>query len=166
MRWEVRIGGRKRAVELRREGGAYSVNVDGSNYRIDAVRTAAAFSSLLVGSTSYDLGVWAKGNRYTVDVDGKRFCFDLLDQSIGWTGSGSPGASAAGPQQVVALMPGRVVSVLVKEGQKVKAGEGLVILEAMKMENEMQSPKDGTVSRVQVTPGQIVESGEPIITVQ
>ena len=62
-------------------------------------------------------------------------------------------------------MPGRVISVLVKEGQKVKAGEGLVILEAMKMENEMQSPKSGTISRVHVTPGQIVESGETIITV-
>lgn len=166
MRWEVRIGDRTREVELRREGRSYSVKVDGSNYRIDAVRTAGAFSSLLVDSASFDLGVSAKGNRYTVDVDGKRFCFDLLDLSIRWTGSGSPGSSAAGPLQVVAVMPGRVVSVLVKKGQKVKAGEGLVVLEAMKMENEMQSPKGGTVSRVHVTPGQIVESGEPIITVQ
>ena len=166
MRWEVRIGDRTRAVELRREGRSYAVKVDGSSYRIDAVRTAAAFSSLLVDSASFDLGVSAKGNRYTVDVDGKRFCFDLLDQSIRWIGSGSPGASVAGPRQVVAIMPGRVVSVLVKEGQKVKAGEGLVILEAMKMDNEMQSPKGGTVTRVHVAPGQIVEAGEPIITVR
>ena len=63
-------------------------------------------------------------------------------------------------------MSGRVVTVLVQKGDKVKAGQGLIILEAMKMENEVQAPKAGTVSALHVKKGQSLEHGAPIATVE
>jgi biotin carboxyl carrier protein len=166
MKWDVQIGDRTRQVELRRDGKGYAVAIDGRRYRIDAARPGPYVSSLLVGSDSYDLGVTARGERYTVDVRGRRFHFDLFDPSTRWAGSGSPGAGADGPREINAVMPGRVVAVLVKEGDEVEAGQGLAILEAMKMENEVESPRAGEVTAVHVKPGQVVEAGEKIATVE
>lgn len=166
MRWEVRIGERTREVELRREGAAYAVSVDGRRYRIDAARPDRSFSNLLVGSESYDLGISARGSDYTVEFRGRRYQFQLFDPSTQWMGAGVSGAAAHGPQDIAAVMPGRVVRVLVAPGDAVESGQGLVVLEAMKMENEVQSPKDGTVTAIHVAPGQTVETGARIATVE
>jgi acetyl/propionyl-CoA carboxylase alpha subunit len=142
------------------------VSVDGRPYRIDAARPDRAFSNLLVGDESFDLGISARGSQYTVEVLGRRYHFDLFDPSIRWKGDGTPEATAHGPQDIAAVMPGRVVTVLVAPGDSVEAGQGLVVLEAMKMENEVQSPKDGAVTAIHVAPGQTVEAGERIATVE
>ena len=68
--------------------------------------------------------------------------------------------------RVAAYMPGRVVSVLVEEGAEVEAGQGLVVLEAMKMENEIQTESAGVVTRVFVAPGQAVEGGDPLFEIE
>ncbi|MBI4160935.1 MAG: biotin/lipoyl-binding protein [Acidobacteria bacterium] len=166
MEWEVRFGDRIRRVELRRGSRGYSVRVDGATYAIDAAAGGGPFASLLVGSESYHLGVSARGSRYTVEVNGGSFAFDLFDPTVHWSGAGAEAPAGAGPREVAAVMPGRVVTVLVKEGDEVSAGQGLVVLEAMKMENEVQSPKSGRVAAVHVTPGQIVESGARIATLE
>ena len=75
------------------------------------------------------------------------------------------GAAAAGAHQVSAYMPGRVVAVLVEEGQAVEAGQGLVVLEAMKMENEIQAEAAGVVTKILVAPGQAVEGGDPLFEI-
>ena len=80
-------------------------------------------------------------------------------------GAGGP-PQTAGRQQVVAPMPGKVVKVLVKEGDSVRVRQGLVVVEAMKMENELRSPKDGRVARVLVDEGTLVESGRPLVVVE
>ena len=71
-----------------------------------------------------------------------------------------------GPQTVESIMPGKVVRVLVKPGDTVTEGQGLVVVEAMKMENEIESPKDGKVTEVKVEPGQAVESGGALVIVE
>ena len=73
-------------------------------------------------------------------------------------------ASVAGGQSIDAPMPGNIISVNVKPGQAVKKGDVLLILEAMKMENEIMAPVDGTVGSVAVNPGQTVQSGQPLLT--
>jgi biotin carboxyl carrier protein len=72
----------------------------------------------------------------------------------------------AGTQQVLAPMPGKVVKILVKAGDEVKARQGLVVIEAMKMENELRSPKDGRVSDLLVTEGASVEAGRLLVFVE
>jgi biotin carboxyl carrier protein len=79
---------------------------------------------------------------------------------------GGAAAVAAGTQQVLAPMPGKVVKVLVKPGDEVKARQGLVVVEAMKMENELRSPKDGRVAEVLVTEGASVEAGRLLVVVE
>jgi len=76
----------------------------------------------------------------------------------------SPAATAAG-EQVKAPMPGNILKVNVAAGQTVKTGEVLVILEAMKMENEILSPRDGTVAQVVVTKGSVVDTGAPLVVI-
>ena len=75
------------------------------------------------------------------------------------------GAEAAGPQQVTTPMPGKIVLVLMKTGDAVDAGQGIVVVEAMKMQNEIRSPKSGTVERLLVVAGQTVNAGEVVAIV-
>jgi len=81
-------------------------------------------------------------------------------------GAGSTAAAAGGRAEIAAPMPGRVVSVLREAGHDVEAGEGLVVLEAMKMENELRSPITGTVAKLDVKPGQSVGTGQLIAIVE
>jgi len=79
----------------------------------------------------------------------------------------SPAARPAveGPVEVRAIMPGKITALLVKEGQEVRTGQGVIVVEAMKMENELAAPKDGRVSRIRVRPGETVEAGAALFTV-
>jgi biotin carboxyl carrier protein len=76
----------------------------------------------------------------------------------------APRAAPASSRSLLSLMPGVVVKVLVKEGQQVAAGDVLLVLEAMKMENEIRSDRSGTIGGIDVTPGQQVQTGDPLVT--
>ncbi|HYO13381.1 MAG TPA: biotin/lipoyl-containing protein, partial [Thermoanaerobaculia bacterium] len=76
------------------------------------------------------------------------------------------GKGGRGRQRVTAYMPGRVVTLLAEEGQPVTAGQGILVLEAMKMENEILAESDGTITRIYVQPGQAVETGDPLFDVE
>lgn len=86
---------------------------------------------------------------------------DLRDQA-----PRKKGASDAGPQELRALMPGKVVKILVAEGERVSSGQGVIIVEAMKMQNEMKSPKDGVVSRISTAEGATVAAGATLLVVE
>jgi biotin carboxyl carrier protein len=75
-------------------------------------------------------------------------------------------ASAEGPHEIVTMMPGRVVRVLVDSGERVEAGQGIVVVEAMKMENEIATPKAGTVTSLSVSPGDTVEGGSTLAVIE
>src|SRR2546425_818091 len=98
----------------------------------------------------------------------------ILPGMIARTSTGPSCTSAAaaaaalvqeGPVEVRAIMPGRIAAVLAREGQEVKAGQGVVVVEAMKMENELPAPRDGRVTRIRVRPGETVEAGTALFTV-
>ncbi|HXF96382.1 MAG TPA: biotin/lipoyl-containing protein [Gemmatimonadales bacterium] len=103
--------------------------------------------------------VVAAGERFTVEVEDER---SRRLQPLAGAGRRAP----AGGVVVVAPMPGLVVRVEVSEGQRVEAGAGLVVMEAMKMENELRASRAGTVARVHVVAGQAVERGEPLVTLE
>ena len=75
----------------------------------------------------------------------------------------TPAPAAAGEGAVTAPMPGKILRILVKEGEQVKTGQGLLVLEAMKMENEIPAPKDGVVKKILVKEGDTVDTGQPLI---
>lgn len=90
-------------------------------------------------------------------VAGHRYRYELEDPRQWKRGAGAAGAS--GPAAIVAPMPGKVVRILVSEGDLVTAGQGIVVVEAMKMQNELKSPRDGKVSAIKATPNQSVSAG-------
>ena len=125
--------------------------------------TPGVYSFLLDGR-SYEASVSkrpgdARGlaGPYVVVVGLRRYRVELRDPRQ-WRGAGSS-LEAEGPQEIVAPMPGRIVKVLVREGQEVQRDEGLLVIEAMKMQNELRAPRAGRVERVYVGEGRGVESG-------
>ena len=120
--------------------------------------------SILAGEVSYEVKVVPGPAGFYVDLNGERSVVEVQDPR----GTGRRGASAIhdGRQNVSAPMPGRVVRVLVGEGDEVEAGAGLVVVEAMKMQNEMKAPKGGRILSVKAGEGDTVAAGEVLVTIE
>jgi biotin carboxyl carrier protein len=125
--------------------GLYSILIEGRSYEARVSRAGSA-----PGAQDYDVRVGAEHYRVTIrDPRARR----------GVSNAGS----SAGPLQITAPMPGKVVKVLVREGEEVTAGQGLLVMEAMKMQNELRAPRAGCVERIHATEGVGVETGSPLL---
>jgi biotin carboxyl carrier protein len=143
-------------VEVRPNGPGYTLVLDGRRVEVDAAWTGPRVASLLVEGRSYDLTLERTKEGYRAHSrDGAR------DVTLRDARDGERPAErrASGPHRLVAPMPGRVVRVLVAPEAEVSAGEGLVVVEAMKMENELRAPRAGRVASVEVREGQAVDTG-------
>ena len=167
------INGHEHTLELT-QGKPLSCRFDGAPFEAEAVEIAAGTYSLLLGGKSFTARVAPEleqsgsasvgSNRYSVQVDGSSYAIAINDPRS-WTRV--RGAMAReGRQQITAPMPGKIVRILVHEGQRVESGEGLVVVEAMKMQNEIKSPKSGNVQKVMVREGQAVNAGETLLIVE
>jgi biotin carboxyl carrier protein len=163
-RFAIQVGERRFAVEVEEgRAGDLRVRVDGELVAVDARLSAAGAGSILVGAVSHDVAVAGDGAELHVTVDGE--AFPVVVEAPGRrTRSGSLPAGTAG-QRLRAPMPGKVVAVLVEVGQRVEPGAGLVVLEAMKMENEFRATAAGAVVEVPVTPGQAVNAGDLLVVI-
>ena len=97
-------------------------------------------------------------------TNGQEFTAEVIDPRA-WSGRRHGAVEAEGRQQILAPMPGKIVRLLVKEGDHVEAGQGLLVVEAMKMQNEIRSPKSGVIERVLAKEGQPVNAGEVLCVV-
>jgi biotin carboxyl carrier protein len=161
--FDATVDGRSMRVEVRGGDGRYLVLLDGAPLEVDLRETGHHFVSLLVGGKSYEAGLEKRPGGYTVVLTDDVVTVDLVE---GTRGAALPAKKAGGPSRVVAPMPGKLVRVLVAPGQDVAAGEGLVVVEAMKMENELRAPKAGRVRDVPVREGQAVEAGALLVVVE
>jgi len=164
VRFDATVEGRSFRVEVRGRDGRYTVTIDGRPVEVDLEETGHDFVSLLIGGRSYEVGLEARQGGYTVVLADDAVQVDLADASRG-TAAAVP-KLPAGPARLTAPMPGRVVRVLVELGQPVAAGQGLVVMEAMKMENELRSPRAGRVAEILVGEGQAVEAGALLALVE
>ena len=159
MRFEVHISGSTREVELERNADSWRISLDGQPVEADVVEIAPNTISILLGGQSHEI-------RITPLTDGAlklqsglaEFTAEVIDPRA-WRGRHGV-LEAEGRQQVLAPMPGKVIRLLVKAGDRVEAGQGLLVVEAMKMQNEIRSPKSGTVERLLAKEGQPVNVGE------
>jgi biotin carboxyl carrier protein len=120
--------------------------------------------SILDGHRSFILRVAKQEDWIETWVNGRYTRFRISDARD--PAGAERSLSASGPREVRALMPGKVVKLLVREGDQVNAGTGLIVVEAMKMQNEMKSPKDGRVSRIHVGEGSAVGAGEALLVIE
>ncbi len=145
MRWQARVGGTVRSVELtRKRDGQVEATVDGRRYALSVSEPQTLVYSILTDGASHEAIVQRHQGRLRVRLG--RAVFDIVPEEPGRAGR-LAGADGGGRVVISAVMPGRVLRVMVSPGQKVAAREGLVVIEAMKMENELTSPRDGTSSR-------------------
>ena len=170
MKFEVELkgpgGAKKHVVELERIGEGYAIRLDGEALSADAVKIGANTISILLGGQSFEVYVSrAVDGLLKLQTGGLEFAASVEDPRA-WRGRKHGAAEAEGRQQVVAPMPGKVIRLLVKAGDVVEAGQGLVVVEAMKMQNEIRSPKRGKVERVLAREGQTVNAGEVLAWVE
>jgi biotin carboxyl carrier protein len=177
VQYEVDIDGRRLPVVVTRTDGAFDVSVDGRTHRVDAVRVDAHTLSLLVaavegGSTrdrnaSHEVSIAADpvGGQLHVHV-GATPVDVVMNGRRRWGRKDDGGAAGSGPQRLVAPMPGKVVRVLVNSGDRVTARQPVVVVEAMKMENELRASRDGTVAELHVREGMSVDAGALLVVIQ
>ena len=167
----VTIGGRSYEVEVRGD----TVVVDGQEFPVKIAR-GDAYDTVTAGGVSYRVALPPEGERepgMAIEVDHRPFTLEFEGRLGG--GPARPPARASGaaapapsnvPGGIAAQLSGKVLRVEVKVGDAVEAGQRLIVLEAMKMENEINAPKDGTVKEVPVNEGDQVSEGQTLVIIE
>ena len=163
MKLSAKVGDRIHELAVTRVDAAYVVTLDGVEHVLDARKLEADFYSILYEGKSYELSVESQGGSYWVRHGAHEQLVELSDAS---RGGREQLRRREGREQIDSIMPGKVVRVLVAEGEEVQAGQGVVVIEAMKMENEVASPRSGRVKEIAVTPGATVEAGAKLIVLE
>jgi biotin carboxyl carrier protein len=160
MKFEVLINNTRRIVDLERDANRWRISLDGNLVDADAVEIAPNTYSILLNGKSHEIRVTpTPTGALTLQTGPHEFTAEVIDPRA-WRGRRQGAIEAEGRQQILAPMPGKIVRVLVQTGEAVEAGQGLLVVEAMKMQNEIRSPKSGTVERLLVKEGQPVNAGE------
>ena len=166
MTFTIDTGGSRRSVDVRRSGDRLIVTVDGQAAEVDARRIGERWS-LLRGFSSDEIAVEVRGTgELILHVNGVAVPVTVARPRSSRSRPGREGAHGGGPVSVSAPMPGRIVKVLVKPGERVAQRQGLIVVEAMKMENELRSPRAGTVKDVRVAEGALVEANTVLMVVE
>jgi biotin carboxyl carrier protein len=164
MVYEITVDGKPHRVELEKTTGAWTCRLDGHPIHIDAIIPRRNVLSLLVDGRSYeikreqtvtDLHLWVGNTRFAVELSDPRSLRSRHRAS----------GDETGPRKIVAPMPGRIVRLLVAENSEVEAGQGVIVVEAMKMQNEIKSPKKGIVKTILAIPGAAVNPGDVLAIV-
>jgi len=173
MTYDVLIDGKRHRVELAplpQGRTALEVKVDGRPMVVDAVLAERDVLSLIVYGKSYDIKreITGQGEQAQMHmiVRGVSFSAAVSDPRSFRARKKADDGDAAGPRKLVSPMPGKVVRILAPVGTKVEAGQGVIVVEAMKMQNEIKSPKAGTVQRIVAAEGTAVDSGQVLAIVE
>ncbi|GAB4228921.1 MAG: acetyl-CoA carboxylase biotin carboxyl carrier protein subunit [Deltaproteobacteria bacterium] len=167
MSYIATIGEREVKIQVEAQDGAnYKVTIDGRERVVDAQREAEGLWSILDGNASYIVDVSRlPSDEYEVLIQGDCHKFALMnEQRRAMIRAGGKGS--AGKAMLTSPMPGKVVKLLVAEGQEVGAGQGVIVVEAMKMENELKTAVAGKVKEIFVEEGAVVESGAKLLLVE
>ena len=165
MTYDVTIDGKNYRLELERNDGRWICRLDGREIQIDAVLARQDVVSLLIDGKAYeikrersatDMHLWVGSARYEAVLRDPRSLRSLKGGA----------ADEKGPRKLVAPMPGKIVRVLLPEKTEVEAGQGIIVVEAMKMQNELKSPKKGIVQKLAVKDGDNVNAGDVLAIVE
>ena len=164
MKYDVQIMGRQVAVELDHSNGRVKARVDTRDYDLAVVSPESGVYTFLSGDAVYEARVWApKQNSMRVEIGGRLFTAAVMDRKHRRP---TLDHGVEGRHDLVAPMPGKVVRVLLAAGDEVALGQGIVVVEAMKMQNEIKSPKSGRVLEVRVAEGVTVNANQVLAVVE
>jgi len=163
MIYEINVDGKNYRLELNRADGRWETRLDGREVAIDAVLARRDVLSIIIGGKAYeikrertatDMHLWVGPRRYAVQLRDPRSLRSRANVDDG-----------KGPRKLIAPMPGKVVRVLLREEAQVEAGQGVLVVEAMKMQNEIRSPKKGVVRKIVASEGTAVNAGDVLAVV-
>jgi biotin carboxyl carrier protein len=164
MTYDIAIDGKNYRLDLNQVDGRWHCQLDGREIEVDAVLARPDVLSLRIGNKAYevkcervvsDLHIWVGSVRYAAEVRDPR---SLRGRARA--------VDEHGPKKLTAPMPGKVVRILVNQGAEIEAGAGVLVVEAMKMQNEVKSPKKGTVQKILVNEGAAVNAGDVLAIVE
>ena len=162
MIFESSLGNKKYKVKVDQKGEKFSVRIDdGIIVWVDMANEDGVYS-LLVNHKSYEIDMAPKGNSYPILINGRYYVLEVISEQEKFRRVIQE-VDLGTRKNLVAAMPGKIVKILVSPGAVVKRGEGILIMEAMKMENELKAPAAGRVKTIQVKEGENVDTGEILI---
>jgi len=165
MKFVVTVGRGTETVEVNGEAGRYRLTIGSQVWEVDGRLTAQGIYSLLVGGVSYVAAVHDEAGACVVDVGDDRYMIRVEEETRFIIRTKGGAAEGNGALTLVAPLPGRIVHVAVRPGDRVEKGDTLLVIEAMKMENEFKSGAAGTVAEVRVAPGQAVNGGDVLVVI-
>ncbi len=164
MTYDISIDGKNYRLELDRAEGRWACRLDGREIEVDAVLARPDVLSLRIGNKAYeikcervaqDLHLWVGSARFAAEVRDPRSLRGRVRA-----------VDDHGPRKLTAPMPGKIVRLLMSQGAEVEAGAGVLVVEAMKMQNEIKSPKKGTIQKILVSEGAAVNAGDVLAIVE
>ena len=177
MKFIATMDGAQHTVEVERDAenpSLYRMSLDGKPFDVDARRMPSQIVSMLLDHKSYDVDLEriskrseTLDGRVHVRVRGRVLRFEMLDERrLKMKEAQGFRNDVGGAATIDSPMPGKVIKILAKEGDEVKQGQGIVVVEAMKMENELKSPKDGVLKEIKVKEGDAVEAGARLAVIE
>jgi biotin carboxyl carrier protein len=164
MKYEAEIDGREVMVELEQRDGRVSARVGERSYDFEVIRPDESAYLFFIGDQVYEARAWSEGgDSLRIKLRDRLFSAKVIDRKHRRATSEH---GLEGRQQLTSPMPGKVVRVLLQAGSEVAAGQGVVVVEAMKMQNEIKSPKAGRVIEVRVSEGAVVNANQILAIVE
>lgn len=169
MKLIAKLGDEEFDVEIKRAGGRVSAEIDGRKYDLEISEPEEKVFLIKKENEIFEAFFSESSDRTgepsKIKIGGKEFEIEIIDpKKLRGGGAGADGA--AGTAEIKTAMPGKVVRVLLEKNAEVKAGEGVIVVEAMKMQNEMKSPKDGIVSEIRFKEGDTVNAGDVLVVIE
>jgi biotin carboxyl carrier protein len=164
MIYDIAIDGKNFRLELERADGRWSCKLDAREIEIDAVLVRPDVLSLRIGNHAYEVKCERTAGDFHLYVGSERFAAEVRDPRS--LRGRAHAADDHGPRKLTAPMPGKIVRILVSQGAIVEAGAGVLVVEAMKMQNEIKSPKKGTIQKILVGEGAAVNAGDVLAIVE
>lgn len=164
MKIKITIQGTQRSVELTYPGDRPRWEIDGKNLEADAIEISPGIYSVLVDGKSVEVRIERIGKQLRAVANGQEY-LAAIENARELRKNRAGAAQIEGRQDVVAPMAGKVIRTLVESGDEVQSGQGLLIVEAMKMQNEIRSPKAGKVEQLKVVEGQTVNPGDVVVVI-
>jgi biotin carboxyl carrier protein len=165
MIYEVKVADKSHRVELRRKGENWHCMLDGRDMPLDVKFTHSGVLSVLLDGKSYEVKDESTVAETNIVIGSQRFATEVRDpRSL--RSRRSSDAGTAGPRKITAPMPGKVVRILAPVGTEVEQGQSLIVIEAMKMQNELKSPKKGVVRKLATSEGAAVEAGQSLAEIE
>jgi biotin carboxyl carrier protein len=160
------MGGKNYKIEIKKQEDEYLVKIDGNSYRVDSRKIGEGELSLNIKGKVFDIMINGNSRNHDVLVGPFNYHIELMSSLTVSASSQTESSHILGKAAVTTPMPGKVIKILKGPNDPVKEGEGVIVVEAMKMENELKSPKNGKISEIRVSQGKAVESGEVLMVIE